>query len=137
MKRLLIGIATATLLGGGLAAVSAETANAACPYTGCVPTNTTVTVPNAPVAKGGKAKICVKVATSGSGKARGQVNVSVKKRSGTGLVFTDSKKYEGKTCFRTGPLTKPGKYIVRASFQASSKSPFGDSDNSTVFRVTK
>lgn len=136
MKRLMIGFATATLLGGGFAAVSAGTASAACPYTGCVPTNTTVTVPNAPVAKGGTAKICVKVTTSGSGKAKGRVNIAVKKRSG-GPVFADSKKYDGKTCFRTGKLTKPGKYLARATFQASSKSPFGDSDNSTVFRVTK
>lgn len=137
MKRLMIGIASATLLGGGLAAVSAETASAACPYTGCVPTNTSVKVPNAPVAKGGKAKICVKVTTSGSGEARGRVSVAVRKRSGGGIVFADSKRYDGRTCFKTGPLRAAGKYFARGSFQASAKSPFDDSDNTAVFVVKK
>jgi len=136
MKRLITGMAAATLMAGGLLGVSAESANAECPYTGCVPTNTTVTVPNAPVAQGGEAKICVRVSTSGSGEAKGRVGVAVKKRSG-GVVFTDSKRYDGRTCFTTGNLDKPGKYVVRASFQARSSSPFGDSDNSTAFRVTR
>jgi hypothetical protein len=136
MKRLITGMAAATLMAGGLLGVSAESANAECPYTGCVPTSTTVTVPNAPVAQGGKAKICVKVSTSGSGKAKGRVGVVVKKRSG-GSVFTDSKRYDGRTCFTTGNLDKPGRYLVRASFQAAASSAFGDSDNATAFNVKR
>lgn len=136
MKRLMIGIAATTLLGGGLVATSAETAQAACPYTGCVPTSLTIQIPNAPVAKGGKAKICIKVSTSGSGQPKGRVNVAVRKRSG-GPVFADSKKYEGKTCFRTGKLRGPGKYLVRAVYQASASGAFGDSSNSAAFRVVK
>ena len=137
MKRMIVGIATATLIGGGFAAVSAESASAACPYTGCVPTTTRVEVTNAPLSRGDKAKICVSVSTTGSGAAVGRVNVSVKRTKG-GFRYLDSKTYnDERECFTTQKIKKLGKYVVRANFEAKSGSAFGDSDQYTAFKVRK
>ncbi|GAA1145516.1 hypothetical protein [Nocardioides aquiterrae] len=136
MKRMIIGLAATTLMGGGLVAVSAETAHAACPYTGCVDTFTRVSAPDT-VKKGRTAKICVKVTTGGNGKPKGRVTVRVTRGVG-GYHFVDSKPYDGgRECFRTTKLTKVGKYVVKANFDRKAGSGFKDSDQRTDFRVTR
>jgi hypothetical protein len=137
MKQTIIALAAATLVSGGLVGVSAESAQATCPYTGCVRTYTKVVhVPSGPVAKGHRAKLCVTVTTGGNGHPKGRVNINVRRQSGK-AVLLDSKTYNGRTCFKTGKLNKTGKYIVRAKFDAAANSPFTDSDNTTTFRVKK
>src|SRR5262245_53742100 len=125
MKKTLVALAATAMMGAGLVGVSAETANAApdCPYTGCVDTNTTVQSPG-PVKQGQRAKICVSVRTGGNGQARGSVGIIVV-RDGGGYRFTDSKRYDGRTCFVTSKLDKRGDYLVRANFEG--RGAFGDS----------
>jgi hypothetical protein len=136
MKRLIVGLLAAVLTAAGLTGISAGSATAACPYTGCVPTSTRVTVPNAPIQVGGKARICVKVATAGNGRPHGRVSIAVTRNRG-GFRYTDTKGYHGRTCFTTPELNKRGKYTVRGSFEAFASSVFGDSDNKVPFRVVK
>jgi len=133
MKRLIVSLAATTLMGAGLVGVSAETASAACPYTGCVDTHTKVSASD--VKQGQRATVCVKVTTGGNGQPKGRVGVVVVKKN-HGYRFTDSKKYDGgRTCFKTDKLRGPGKYLVRANFEG--KGAFNDSDGSTTFKVKK
>lgn len=137
MKRALSQIAVIVMLGGGLVAVTGGAAEAACPYTGCVPTRTRVNVANAPVVQGEKAKVCIQVVTSGSGVPRGHAKVSVRRNVG-GFFWVDTKRYPGKrTCFTTPNLRRAGKYAVRASFYAAPGSVFGNSSNVTALHVRR
>ena len=136
MKRLIIGATTAVLMGGGMVAVSAETASAACPYTGCRETFTNIFAPEE-VKRGNPARICVAVNTDGNGRPKGQVSIRVERSKG-GYKFVDSKPYnDNRECFTTGDLNKLGKYVVRATFDRKPGSSFKDSDNNTAFRVTR
>lgn len=136
MKRLIIGATTAVLMGGGMVAVSAESATAACPYTGCAPTFTNIYAPDS-VKRGNSANICVAVNTGGDGRPKGTVSIRVERSKG-GFKYVDSKPYnDNRECFNTGKLRKLGKYVVRATFDRKPGSAFKDSDNATSFRVTK
>jgi hypothetical protein len=136
MKRTIVGITAATLMSGGMVAASAGTAQADCPYTGCVPTYTNVFAPDT-VAKGNKATICVAVSTGGDGRPKGRVSIRVERSTG-GYKFVDSKPYnDNRECFTTTKLKKLGKYVVRATFDRKPGSGFRDSDNATDFRVTR
>lgn len=137
MKRLIIGLISALLMTAGLVGVSSTSASAVCPYTGCVKTATKVTVPNSPVKKGKKAKVCVSVKTDGNGNPRGRVGIIVKRTNG-GYSFLNNKPYSGgKVCFKTTKIKKTGRYVVRATFSPGASTPFGASKNSTVFRVVR
>lgn len=137
MKRLIIGLISAVLMAAGLVGVSGSSASAVCPYTGCVKTSTAVTVPNSPVTKGGKAKICVSVKTAGNGAPKGRVGVSVKRTKG-GYSFVNNKKYSGgQVCFKSTTLNRAGRYAVRASFFPGANTSFGPSKNSAAFRVVR
>ena len=131
MKKTIVALAATTLMGAGLVGVSSETANAACPYTGCVRTNTNVSAPD--VKQGERARICVTVSTNGNGRPKGRVGIVVTKRSGD-YRFSDSESYDGRTCFTTGRLTV-GRYSVNASFEG--RGAFKDSSDSTSFSVTR
>jgi hypothetical protein len=134
MKRLFIGLITAALMSVGLVGVSSATANAAtCPYTGCVKTHTNVHAPKT-VKQNRKAQICVRVTTNGNGAPKGHVGLRVTRKTG-GYRLVDAKPYNGRTCFKTTPLKKTGKYIVRATFEG--KGAYRDSDDLTAFRVVK
>lgn len=137
MKRLIIGATTAVLMGGGMVAVSAESASAACPeYTGCAPTYTKIFAPDT-VERGSGARICVAVNTGGDGRPKGTVSIRVERSKG-GYKFVDAKRYnDNRECFNTGAINKLGKYVVRATFDRKPGSSFKDSDNTTSFRVTR
>jgi hypothetical protein len=134
VKKTFVALAAATVLGGGLVGVAAESAQAACPYTGCVATTSGASVQNDPVKQGKKATICVKVTTGGSGQPKGSIGISVTRADG-GFRFTDSKHYDGRTCFTTPALSKKGQYVVRTNFEG--RGAFKDSRDGTSFRVTK
>lgn len=136
MKRLIIGLIAAVMMCAGLVGVSSTSANATCPYTGCVKTKTKVTVPNAPVKKGHKAKVCVRVTTNGNGTPKGRVTATVVKKSDGALMWSRTKQYKGgKLCFTTPKLMKKGEYSARGVFAPYSSSVFGSSRGSTTFKV--
>ncbi|ABL83722.1 MULTISPECIES: hypothetical protein [unclassified Nocardioides] len=134
MKKMMVSLFSAALMGAGLVGVGAAPAQAACPYTGCVETFTHVNAPDT-VVRGDRARICVKVTTGGNGRPKGRVTVLVHKSVGD-YHFTDSKRYDGgRECFTTTKLNKRGKYVVKANFDRKAGSGFKDSDQRTVFRV--
>ena len=133
MKRLIIGLISALLMTVGLVGASQVPASA-CPYTGCVSTNTRVTVPNAPVKKGTRAKVCVRVTTPGSGVPKGRVTATVKGTNG--WMWSATKKYRGgQVCFTSRKIKRVGTYSARGIFSPFSSSPFGSSRGSTSFQV--
>ena len=133
MRRTFAALIAMIMMAAGLVAVSGSTATAACPYTGCVRTNTKVNADD--VKRHRKATIVVKVTTSSNKQPKGQVTVRVKRRHG-GYFFVDSTRYRGgKVYFRTDKLHKRGKYIVKAVYDRKPGSPYQDSDNRTTFRV--
>ena len=133
MKRLIVGLISALLMTAGLVGVSQVPASA-CPYTGCVPTTTRVTVPNAPVARGTRAKVCVRVTTPGSGVPQGRVTATV--LGNNGWMWSATKKYRGgQICFTSRKIKRAGEYSARGIFSPFSSSPFGSSRGSKSFRV--
>ena len=135
MKRLMVGLFSALLVTVGLVGVSQVSANATCPYTGCVTTHTRVWVPNAPVKKGHKAKVCVKVTTDGNGAPKGRVTATVQ-RGSDGRMWSRTKQYPGhKVCFHTYPLKHKGTYSARGIYAPYSSSVFASSRDETTFEV--
>ena len=132
MKRLIIGLISVVLMAVGLVGVS-ESAHAVCPYTGCVKTRTHVSVPNAPVRKGHKATVCVRVSTNGNGTPRGRVTATVK---GPGLHWSRTRQYTGGTiCFTTRKITKRGHYSARGIYSPYQSTPFRSSRGGAGFNV--
>ena len=133
MKRLIIGLIAAVLMGTGLVGISAVTASAACPYTGCVNTNTSVSGPSK-VIKGESARFCVNVGSAGNGKPKGTVTLSIHRKKGK-FGYTATKPYHGERCFGTPSLRKGGYYRVRAHFEG--KGAFRNSNSWTSFVVRR
>ena len=136
MKKLLGALVAAVMMAAGLVTFAMSPANAACPYSGCVPTYTHINAPS-PVEKGSRNRICVRVTTDGNGTPKGQVSINVVRSNG-GFRFVDSKEYTGdRECFRTPVLEKIGKYVVEAKFDRKPGSRWQDSDNRESFRVVR
>ena len=136
MKKMMIGLFSATLMGAGLVGVSTAPAQAACPYTGCVDTFTRVSAPDT-VERGERARICAKVTTGGNGRPKGRVTLDVQRSRG-GFHFIDTKTYDApRTCFSTPKLRKLGKYVINMRFDRRPGSGFKDSDQTDEFRVVR
>lgn len=76
MKRAIVAATAAVLMSGGLVTVSAGTAQADCPYTGCVETEPEAQVPDQ-VNRENRLPITVRIDTPGSGKPKGTVRVAI------------------------------------------------------------
>lgn len=133
MKRLIIGLFSAVLMGTGLVGITAGSASAACDqYTGCPDTSTHVRSPG-PVHRGDSARICVVVRTSGNNSPDGFVTLTIQRKKGH-FGYTATKPYHGKRCFGTPSLRKPGYYRVRAHFEGTD---FRNSNDWTHFVVRR
>lgn len=137
MKKLFVAVLVPLLVALGLVVTTTSPATAACPYTACVNTSTTVSA-KSPLANGQKAKVKVTVkAPSSNVPVAGTVDVTVKRAKG-GFSVTFSKAYTGKTLkFKTSRLKQAGKYTVTATFTPGSTSVFNPSSSSTTFKVKK
>ena len=136
MKKLFGVLVAAVMLAGGLVAFAMSPASAACPYTGCAATYTTIIAPDR-VERGSRARICVRVTTDGNATPKGRVTLAVIRSRG-GFRYTDNKAYDApRTCFRTPRLRKLGRYVISAKFDRKPGSGFRDSDNRDVFRVVR
>ena len=94
MKKILSAIVMTALMGLGLVAVSSEPASAACPYTACVNTTTTVRAPahkRAPRS----VPIRVQVAAPGNVVPQGTVTVIVTKVSNGRVKYNSTLVYSG------------------------------------------
>lgn len=137
MKQLFAGLITVLMMAAGLVTLSAATASAACPYTGCVQTSTRISAPNR-VVKNRKARICARVGTAGNGRPRGRVSVSLV-RAGGGYRWSNDRATGGRyrVCFSTPRLRKLGRYVVRARYDARADSAYRDSRDRDSLRVVR
>ena len=136
MRKILGALVVAVMMAASLVAFSGSTAQAACPYTGCIQTRTHATAPGA-VHKGDRAKVKVKVTAHGNSHPKGRVMIKITRRGG-GYSFVDVAPYSGgKLVFKTGHLKKKGKYIVTVFFKKNPGSRWLSSADSTSFRVKR
>ena len=136
MKKYFASLIAAIMMTAGLVAFTEGTATAACPYTGCITTYTSVDAP-AQVKRHNRARIGVRVFTDGNGEPKGSVTIRVKRTTG-GYSYINSKRYTGdKVWFTTTRLHKLGKYVVTARFDRKAGSAFKDSNNVATFRVVR
>jgi hypothetical protein len=134
MRRLLSAILASILITAGLVALLGSPAEAACPYTGCIDTDTHIDAPDT-VRQGSRARIDVLVTADGNVEPKGQVTVEVRRSNGD-FWWIDSEKYRGdEVRFTTPQLTKKGKYVIEARFDRKPGSRWADSDHVETFRV--
>ncbi len=135
MKKLVAAIAIAILVTLGLVSVTETPASAACPYSACINTTTSVQAPGK-IKRGHRARISVTVTAPGNAAPQGSVNMAVT-RNGR-LVDTASLAYAGGTLkFVTGRLTRKGKYVATATFVPAPLSVFNGSSGSDGFKVKR
>lgn len=136
MKKLLAVMISAVMMAAALVTFSSTSANAACPYTGCIETFTKIGAPDR-VQRGDRARICGKVTTDGNGRPKGKLFLILRRSKG-GFKFTDAKRYNDKReCFRTPKLRKRGNYTIKMSFERKAGSAFEDSDQTAELRVVR
>ena len=134
MKKLAAAILAAFLLTLGLVTISEAPATAACPYSACINTTTSVSAPGT-VKAWRSVPISVTVTAPGNVKPTGTVAVTVT-RYGT-PVYTSTQAYVGGTLtFVTQGLRK-GRYVATAVFTPPSPSVFNGSTGFTTFKVKK
>ncbi len=136
MKKILSAIIMTALMGLGLVAVSSEPASAACPYTACVNTTTTVKAP-AKKRVPRSVPIRVSVAAPGNVVPQGTVTVVVTKVSNGRVKFNSTLPYSGGFLQFTMQSTRKGIYSVVATFTANPSSVFNSSSASTTFKMKK
>lgn len=139
MKKFFASILVAMLMAAGLVATTGGSAQAACPYTGCIATNTKVNAPNDDVARHNFARIRVRVKAPGSNaEPTGQIKVVVRRKADGEVYYRERKAYEGgKLVFITPKLHKLGKYFVVARFRPPANSVFTRSTGTDSFRVVR
>ncbi len=134
MKKILSAIILTALVGFGLVAVTSAPANAACPYTACINTTTTV---KTPAQRQARKSVPVKVNVTAPGNAipQGTVTVGITK-NGKGVYQSSQPYLGGRVTFVTQSLKK-GTYNVTAYFTANPSSVFNSSQASTSFVIIK
>ena len=134
MKKLLSAIIATALMGLGLVAVSAQPASAACPYTACINTATSVRTP-ATKRAGKSVPIKVIVVAPGNATPRGVVKVEVfrygKKKYTSNLPYAG-----GQITFVTQTLKK-GIHVVNVTFTPDPGTVWNASSASTSFKIKK
>lgn len=134
MKKLIAAIFAAVLMAAGLVTVSGGAATAACPYTGCVATDSDVSGPNI-LKRGNKPRLTITVDTNGNADPRGTVRLIIKRDNG-GFFFTRNVYYSGETKTIIGPdLNKLGRHTVTIRFIPRDGSPYKRSSDSKIIRV--
>ena len=131
MKKTLVTILATVLMSLGLLAAVEAPAQAACPYSACIPTKTKATHPAS--ISGTSITVKVKVTAAGSGKPTGTVRVGIKKYNGTFKVVQTKPYNGGKVSFSFSGLAKKGKYRVVAKFIPGASSVYQSSKSRTTF----
>jgi len=134
MKKLLTAIVATALMSLGLVAAVEAPAQAACPYSACIPTTTKASHPK--TISGTTITIGVRVKAAGSGTPTGTVRVGVKKYNGTFKAVQTKAYTGGKVSFDFSGLVKKGKYRVVAKFFPATSSVYLPSKSRTNFIKT-
>ena len=136
MKKLIAAIFAAVLMTAGLVSFTSAPATAACPYTGCVRTDTEVSGPNV-LNRGTKPRLTLTVTTNGNAKPRGWVRLVIRRNAG-GFSTVRNVYYGGETKVVIGPeLNKLGTYTVAARFTPADGSAFKPSFDRKNIRVKR
>jgi hypothetical protein len=136
MKKLIIGLFAAILMGTGLVAFTGGSAIAACPYTGCVDTNTNASGDTS-LERGDRPVTTVKVKTDGNATPKGDIKVIYQRIKG-GFYRTKTVAYSGGKIEITGPrLRKLGRYTITTKYIPRSSSVYDRSRDSYKVRVTR
>jgi hypothetical protein len=136
MKKLIIGLFAAILMGSGLVAFTGGSAVAACPYTGCVDTTTNASGDTS-LERGDRPVTTVKVKTDGNATPKGDIKMIYQRVKG-GFYRTKTVSYSGGKVEITGPrLKKLGRYTVTAKFIPNDNSVFARSSDSYSLRVRR
>lgn len=134
MKKIVAAILTAFLMSAGLVAATSTTATAACPYQGCIATETQAIGLKAKAPN--KAKIFVKVSSFGNGQPDGRLQFTFVNKRGESITFNrayPSRKGKSKV-YNFRPLAK-GRYDVIVTFIPSDDSAYEGSSDSTKVTV--
>lgn len=136
MKKFITAILAAALMSFGLVGVSSGSATAACPYTGCIATETSISGP-AVLKRGTHPKFRVAVETNGNAEPRGTIKLIIKRKAG-GFYQARTAYYGGEPKVLVGPkLWKRGGYIVTAKFIPRPGSPWARSSDSLGLKVRR
>jgi hypothetical protein len=132
MKKLITAILAAALMSIGLVAAVEAPAQAACPYSACIATQTVAKHPKTISGTSITVKVRVKP-LQGTGQPTGTVKVSVKKYNGTYFKAKTLTYTGGKLSFDFTSLAKKGKYRVLAKFIPAEGSVWKRSKSRTTF----
>jgi hypothetical protein len=134
MKKLIAAIAAAFLLMLGLTAVTEAPASAACPYSACINTTTTVDAPRK-VRAHRSVPLSVRVVAPGNATPTGTVTVTVTRHGSA--KYTSTQAYVGGTITFITQGFRHGRYSVTAVFNPSANSVFNGSSDKTKVQVKK
>jgi hypothetical protein len=129
-----VSILAALLLALGALTIGTSTATAACPYTGCIATTTSVSTP-AKVTAGRRVLVKIRVSAASNLTASGTITVTVSKH-GKVKFRTTVPNSHGVVGIFTKALRK-GRYSVRAVFTPQTNSVFSGSSAKGHFKVKK
>ena len=135
MKKLLTAVLATALLSLGLVAAVEAPAQAACPYSACIPTKTKASFPKQITGTSITVKVKVTPQT-GTGTPTGTVRVAIKKYNGTFEVKQTKTYSGGKLSFTLTGLPKKGKYRVLAKFFPAASSVYLKSKTRSNFIKT-
>ena len=134
MKKMLAAVIATVMMTFGLVATVSTPAQAACPYSSCIPTTTTPKAkPSVRKNKGIRIKVTVTPQT-GTGTPVGQVRVRVKKKNG-GYLKVKTVAYNGGKIRVPFKGLKVGNYVARARFIPGPTSVYLPSKGKTTFNV--
>jgi hypothetical protein len=134
LKKVFLSLLVTWALALGVVTATGERAAAACPYSGCINTTTTVSVP-AKVTPRLRARIKVTVSTPGNVTPYGTLTVTVY-RHGAVKYHATVPYPGGLVAFSTKRLRK-GRYLVTVVFTPPVTSVFTGSSSSARFKVKK
>ncbi len=135
MKKLIAAIAAAFMFTLGLVAISEAPATAACPYSACINTTTTVKAPGR-VRKAPRA-VPIKVSVTAPGNAVPTGNVTVTVTKNGHMKYSSTQAYVGGTLTFVTQSLRKGTYSVTAAFTPPTGSVYNPSSASTTFTLKK
>ncbi|WP_193609691.1 hypothetical protein [Nocardioides lijunqiniae] len=137
MKKLIVGLLASFLIASGLVAFTGSPSTAACPYTGCIATNSNISGPGA-VRQNTAPTFKISVTPrAGNARVRGSVKITVARKGG-GFKNTRTTSYTGSRKSVKGPrLRKTGRYTVTMVFTPARNSVYRASKDSYSLKVVK
>ena len=140
MKKLIVGFVAAIMMAAGLVAISGTSAVAACPYTNCVDTFTSINARQIErTNRRGrtnctkKARIQVQVRTNGNDRPSGKVQITIRNSKGQFVYNAVDRLNKWGIGYATAKLKRGQHYTIGARYERKAGSVYKDSDNVAGF----